>query len=102
MELGKRKSSKLLRFADPGIGIYDYRRFLATLDELQSLDLICPVCTDVVQNAVQRTECGHVFCRACIATSASPCPICRNPSVEISPIKSVERAVNRMQVNMGA
>ncbi|KAM9739426.1 E3 ubiquitin ligase TRIM40 isoform 2-T3 [Dama dama] len=50
---------------------------------------ICPICQECLKEAV-RTDCGHLFCRACLAqhlekASASgvhSCPLCRKPCSE--------------------
>ncbi|KAJ1068647.1 hypothetical protein K5549_011600 [Capra hircus] len=50
---------------------------------------VCPICQEGLKEAV-RTDCGHLFCRACLAqhlekTSASgvrSCPLCRKPCSE--------------------
>ena len=50
---------------------------------------VCPICQEGLKEAV-RTDCGHLFCRACLAqhlekASASgvrSCPLCRKPCSE--------------------
>ncbi|KAI4530984.1 hypothetical protein MG293_018842 [Ovis ammon polii] len=50
---------------------------------------VCPICQECLKEAV-RTDCGHLFCRACLAqhlekASASgvrSCPLCRKPCSE--------------------
>ncbi|XP_014339071.2 LOW QUALITY PROTEIN: E3 ubiquitin ligase TRIM40 [Bos mutus] len=50
---------------------------------------VCPICQECLKEAV-RTDCGHLFCRACLAqhlekVSASgvhSCPLCRKPCSE--------------------
>ena len=49
--------------------------------ELSKVDLSCPICTDLLVQAVT-TPCGHSFCKLCLelALSTKPfCPICRDP-----------------------
>lgn len=48
--------------------------------EAPPIELKCPVCLDFVRDPVITSECGHTFCRMCLATSmatSSACPSCR-------------------------
>ncbi|EDW88341.1 E3 ubiquitin-protein ligase NRDP1 [Drosophila yakuba] len=41
---------------------FDVNCIVGHVDE----ELICPICTDVLEEPVQSAECEHAFCRACI------------------------------------
>ncbi|CAF2976826.1 unnamed protein product [Rotaria sp. Silwood2] len=43
-------------------------------------DLLCPICTDPLEDPVSANECGHTFCHKCIMDTfrdMSTCPTCR-------------------------
>jgi len=44
-------------------------------------ELTCPVCMDLLQNAVSLVPCQHIFCEACILPvlrqQKTQCPVCR-------------------------
>jgi hypothetical protein len=45
-------------------------------------DLLCPLCTDPLEEPLSANQCGHTFCRKCITNTfrdMSNCPICRQP-----------------------
>nr|XP_020744525.1 tripartite motif-containing protein 40 isoform X2 [Odocoileus virginianus texanus] len=50
---------------------------------------VCPICQECLKEAV-RTDCGHLFCRACLAqhlekasvSRVRSCPLCRKPCSE--------------------
>lgn len=50
------------------------------MDKLRE-ELTCPVCMDLLQNAVSLVPCQHIFCEACILPvlrqQQSKCPVCR-------------------------
>ncbi|XP_017067964.1 E3 ubiquitin-protein ligase NRDP1 [Drosophila eugracilis] len=41
---------------------FDLNNIVGNVDE----ELICPICTDVLEEPVQSSECEHAYCRACI------------------------------------
>ena len=44
-------------------------------------DLLCPICTDPLEEPVSANQCGHTFCRKCITNTfctMSQCPTCRH------------------------
>ncbi len=44
-------------------------------------DLLCPLCTDPLEEPVCANQCGHTFCRKCITNTfrtMSKCPTCRH------------------------
>lgn len=53
----------------------------------QREDGLCPICQETLRESV-RTDCGHLFCRACLvqhaktSTSQLCCPTCRKPCSE--------------------
>uniref|UniRef100_A0A1A9WVT8 E3 ubiquitin-protein ligase NRDP1 n=1 Tax=Glossina brevipalpis TaxID=37001 RepID=A0A1A9WVT8_9MUSC len=56
---------------------YDLHRFQGEIDE----ELICPICSGVVEEPVQSAMCEHMFCRECIKewlTRQPSCPMDRN------------------------
>ncbi|CAF1112875.1 unnamed protein product [Adineta steineri] len=43
-------------------------------------DLLCPICTDPLEEPLSANQCGHTFCRQCITDTfqtMSQCPTCR-------------------------
>ena len=45
-------------------------------------DLICPLCTEPLEDPLSANQCGHTFCQKCINQTfyiMSNCPICRRP-----------------------
>lgn len=47
-----------------------------------SEDLLCPLCTDPLEEPLSANQCGHAFCRKCIHQTfqtMSNCPTCRHP-----------------------
>jgi hypothetical protein len=45
-------------------------------------DLLCPLCTDPLDDPLSANQCGHTFCRKCITDTfrtMSNCPACRHP-----------------------
>ena len=45
-------------------------------------DLLCPLCTDPLEDPLSTNQCGHTFCRKCINQTfdtMSSCPTCRQP-----------------------
>ncbi|CAF0806341.1 unnamed protein product [Rotaria sordida] len=44
-------------------------------------DLLCPICTDPLEDPLCANQCGHTFCRKCITDTfrnMSRCPTCRH------------------------
>lgn len=61
----------------PAMG-YEIHRFQEDVDE----ELLCPICSSVLKDAVQTPSCEHAFCSSCISewlTQQSTCPVDRNP-----------------------
>eukprot|EP00743_Colponemidia_sp_Colp-15_P006896 GILK01007443.1.p1 GENE.GILK01007443.1~~GILK01007443.1.p1 ORF type:complete len:342 (-),score=11.95 GILK01007443.1:410-1435(-) len=53
---------------------------------------LCPICHDVVEDAVE-TPCEHLFCRSCIVSlPRSDCPVCRQ-SFHLAHIKAPHRII---------
>ncbi|KAK6629092.1 hypothetical protein RUM43_002909 [Polyplax serrata] len=51
---------------------YDINRFQGEVDE----ELICPICTGVLEDPLQAPSCEHAFCRSCINEWVSRQPTC--------------------------
>jgi hypothetical protein len=54
-------------------------------------DLLCPLCTSLLEDPLCGSQCGHTFCRKCITNTfrrISKCPICRQPLtlVDLHPV----------------
>lgn len=59
---------------------------------------MCPVCLDVIEDAVAPKECGHPACRACLTASlqhSKKCPVCRVTIAGPESILTLPRAVER-------
>ena len=41
---------------------YDVARFMGEVDE----ELLCPICSGVLEDPLQAPECEHAFCMGCI------------------------------------
>ena len=57
---------------------FDVNRFTGDVDE----ELICPICSAVLEEPLQAPECEHAFCAACIKewlNRQRTCPVDRNP-----------------------
>ncbi|XP_037943570.1 E3 ubiquitin-protein ligase NRDP1-like [Teleopsis dalmanni] len=68
---------------------YDVHRFIGGVDE----ELICPICSGVLEDPIQIASCEHSFCRQCITqwiTRQSTCPIDRS-TIETTHIREVPR-----------
>eukprot|EP00299_Pterocystis_sp_00344_P007125 c2158_g1_i1.p1 GENE.c2158_g1_i1~~c2158_g1_i1.p1 ORF type:complete len:362 (-),score=55.98 c2158_g1_i1:15-1100(-) len=60
-------------------------------------ELICGICSDVIQNAVM-TDCEHYFCAECVkpyVESQHNCPQCRRPC-QISDLKPLSRGLRNI------
>ncbi|KAL1920995.1 uncharacterized protein VTP21DRAFT_11630 [Calcarisporiella thermophila] len=58
-------------------------RFKTALEKMEHL-LLCPVCGHILKETYTVTECGHVFCKACITDSivdSASCPSCHLPMI---------------------
>ncbi|XP_043465075.1 E3 ubiquitin-protein ligase NRDP1 [Leptopilina heterotoma] len=51
---------------------FDLERFQGDVDE----ELVCPICSAVLEDPVQALVCEHAFCRSCIQEWISRQPIC--------------------------
>ncbi|KAH1002211.1 hypothetical protein HUJ04_008322 [Dendroctonus ponderosae] len=51
---------------------FEINRFQGEVDE----ELICPICSGVLEDPLQAPECEHVFCKACITQWISRQPTC--------------------------
>lgn len=73
---------------------YDLTRFQGDVDE----ELICPICSGVLEEPLQAVACEHAFCRACITEwlSRQPtCPVDRNP-ITNSNLRAVPRILRNL------
>ena len=75
---------------------YDVERFAdASVDE----ELLCPICSGVLENPRQNPACEHIFCLSCIGRwiSRQPtCPVDRLPIANCKALKPVPRIVKNM------
>jgi len=75
------------------------------LEQNRTEDYICPICTDVMRDCVE-TDCGHLFCEACVITALKEkqeCPECRERATEdsLTQIKSIRRKILSLRVKCG-
>lgn len=71
------------------------------LDSKLGQELICPVCTLLLQNP-HKAPCGHYFCLECITNCLKVqqlCPVCRQPSSSVSSDLLVSKMVNIIQIH---
>jgi len=73
---------------------YEINRFEGEVDE----ELICPICSGVLEEPLQAPQCEHAFCAACInewLTRQPTCPVDRN---QITPnqLKPVPRILRNL------
>ncbi|XP_022102669.1 E3 ubiquitin-protein ligase NRDP1-like [Acanthaster planci] len=71
---------------------FEVGRFRGDVDE----ELICPICSAVLEDPVQAPECEHAFCSVCIHEWLSrqrTCPVDRNPisSQQLKPVPRILR-----------
>ena len=74
---------------------YDTERFENS--EQIDKDLICSICTDVLQDPVYFRQCEHSFCRQCITRSLKirkECPLDRN-SCKLRDLKPIVRFMKK-------
>ncbi|XP_047126381.1 E3 ubiquitin-protein ligase NRDP1 [Hydra vulgaris] len=45
------------------------------MDNSNQIDLTCPICLDIADDAVETECCGHIFCEKC-AKNVNSCPLC--------------------------
>jgi E3 ubiquitin-protein ligase NRDP1 len=73
---------------------YDVNRFEGDVDE----ELICPICSFILEDPVQAPECEHAFCHMCInqwLNHQSICPIDRAP-ILAQDLKPVPRILKNL------
>ena len=81
---------------------YDLKRFVDK--KLADSDLICIICSGILQDPVQFLNCEHVFCHDCIKewiNRQGNCPIDRSPITlaEIKPAPRIlKNLINRLEV----
>ena len=60
---------------------------------------ICPVCHDVMKDAVSMRGCGHTFCEECAkACLRTPCPNCRHYIEDYDPCYFARETIGLMKV----
>ena len=69
---------------------YDLNRFQGEVDE----ELLCPICSGVLENPVQAPICEHAFCTVCIhewLNRQSSCPVDRNviTAIQLKPVPRI-------------
>lgn len=73
---------------------YDLQRFVGDVDE----ELICLICSGVLEDPLQTSACEHAFCRSCITEWMSREPIC---PVDRQPLTTANlRSVPRIMRNL--
>ncbi|XP_005097536.1 E3 ubiquitin-protein ligase NRDP1 [Aplysia californica] len=73
---------------------YDLTRFEGDVDE----ELICPICSGVLEEPLQAPQCEHAFCSACIhewLTRQPTCPADRSP-ITPNQLKNVPRILRNL------
>ncbi|CAO1391773.1 unnamed protein product [Diamesa serratosioi] len=73
---------------------FDLTRFQGDVDE----ELICPICSSVLEEPLQVISCEHAFCRSCIQEwlSRQPtCPVDRNP-ITTANLRTVPRILRNL------
>ncbi|CAB1336560.1 unnamed protein product [Coregonus sp. 'balchen'] len=73
---------------------YDVTRFQGEVDE----DLLCPICSMVLEEPVQAPHCEHAFCNACISqwfNQQQICPVDRSV-VTLAHLRPVPRIMRNM------
>ncbi|XP_026281294.1 E3 ubiquitin-protein ligase NRDP1 isoform X1 [Frankliniella occidentalis] len=73
---------------------YDVGRFQGSVDE----ELICPICSGVLEIPVQAPKCEHAFCRACIMewlSRQATCPVDRI-AISTSDLQPVPRILKNL------
>lgn len=79
---------------------FDVIRFHGDVDE----ELICPICTGVLEDPVQAPQCEHAFCSACIhewLLRQHTCPVDRQPITQhqLKPVPRILRnLLSRLQI----
>ena len=61
-------------------------------------ELLCPICSGVLQDPVAAPECAHAFCLPCITTwlgRQPTCPVDRQP-VTVAQLKTVPRILRNL------
>ncbi|KAK6166254.1 hypothetical protein SNE40_022999 [Patella caerulea] len=71
---------------------YEVHRFQGEVDE----ELICPICSCVLEDPLQSPQCEHAFCAACIhewLTRQPTCPVDRSPIMpnQLKPVPRILR-----------
>ena len=80
-------------FSGEGMG-YDSNRFEGDVDE----ELLCPICSFILEDAVQAPDCEHAFCRLCITQwlkLQSVCPVDR-ACIQPHDLKPVPRILKNL------
>ena len=74
---------------------YDLTRFVG--DEVDE-ELVCPICSGVLDDPVQAPLCEHAFCSGCISEwirRQATCPVDRN-AISIAQLKPVPRILKNL------
>ncbi|KAG1714583.1 E3 ubiquitin-protein ligase NRDP1 [Nymphon striatum] len=73
---------------------YEVTRFEGDVDE----ELICPICTGVLEDPLQAPQCEHAFCSSCIQkwlSQQNTCPVDRQ-NITFSQLKPVPRILKNL------
>ena len=71
-------------------------------DESILKDLECPICLNLIWDPYECTDCGKIFCKACLKKAKKKqnyCPICRKNPFQERYAKSVKTFFNKIKLN---
>lgn len=80
---------------------YDIARFQGEVDE----ELLCPICSGVLEDPLQAPQCEHAFCKDCIGewlARQHSCPVDRQPitPTDLKPVPRILRnLLSRLQIS---
>ena len=64
------------------------------------LNMKCPICLTIAEDAHESSCCGHLFCAFCIKSiKREKCPLCRDPDVQFRPNKFINKIMKEMKVD---
>ncbi len=75
----------------------NYLFYSFRLMPLPGEEILCPICMDPPENAVECVECHNFFCEKCVKQQNS-CPLCKAQPLKIQINVALRRLVERMRV----